>query len=148
MSVVIDGASTPVDETGARPVAPGFEVSAGRRGRTTMAVGAIEAIVGHVAVETPGVSAARLTGVRGWFAGDRPDRADANVAQHDDGLHIALDLAVTYPEPIRDVIALVRHRVVDHVRERLDLPVARVDVTVTELRPQPQTRVAVQRRVS
>ena len=146
MTLTIDAASTPVDDDGSRPVAPGHQVEASRRGRTTVARGVVESIVGRVAVETPGVAGAQLTGIRGWFASRRPDAAHAAIGGSHDGLHVVLDLAIEYPQPVADVVRDVRRRVVAHLDERLDLQVGTLDVRVIELR-RARTPVTVERRL-
>ena len=148
MSITVEEASTPVDpETGAAPRAPGHEVEAGRRGTTTVATGAVERVVGWVAANTPGVSAASLTGVRGWLGADRPDVADAHVETGEHGLHISLDVAVTYPEPVAEVADRIRERVINALSDQLAMTTERVDVTVAELRRPTRDRVPVQGRV-
>ena len=147
MTLLIDAASTPADPTtGQRPVAPGYEVAANRRGRTTIATSVIAAIVGRVAIETPGVSAATLTGVRGWFGAGRPDHAASHVDETGEGLNVALEVAVTYPHPIAPVVDHVRARIIDAVDRQFAMTVERVDVTVTELRRETRSRVTARAR--
>jgi uncharacterized alkaline shock family protein YloU len=146
MTFTVETASTPVDQTGQRPVAPGHEVRPAVRGRTTIARGAVEAIVGRVAVETPGVAAAELRGIRGWLATRRPEVAEADLDGAGDGLHIQLGVAIDYPQPVADVVREVRRRITAHLRELLDLDVGQLDIRVTELRPT-RAPVPVERRV-
>ena len=146
MTLTIDAASTPLDEDGQRPVAPGHRVQAARRGRTTVARSVVESIVGRIAVETPGVAAAQLTGVRGWFSSTRADVAETTIDESNDGLHVVLDLAIEYPQPVDDVVRDVRRRVVAHLDEQLDLHVGALDVRVIELR-RARTPVTIERRV-
>jgi uncharacterized alkaline shock family protein YloU len=135
VTLLIDVASTPLDtETGQRPVGPGHRVEARRRGRTTVTTKAIESIIGRVAVETPDVSAARLTGVRRWFGDASQQQASTHIEHEAGEVEVSLTIAVTYPAPIEAVVERLRERVTATVDEHLGMTVRRVDVTVSELR--------------
>lgn len=144
MTILLDAASTPHRaDSGDRPPPPGTTVPAGLRGRTKIATSVIEKIVGHVAVQTPGVSAAALTGVRGWLGSDRPDGAATQVGRSGAGVHVALQVAVTYPHPIELVVEQLRTRVSTALDAQMAVEVERVDITITELRLEPSSRFTV-----
>ena len=147
MSITVEEASTVDPGGGDAPGPPDESIEAPRRGSTTVATSVVERVVGWVAATTPGVSAAQLTGIRGWIHDHDDATAEAQVEAGDEGLRVGVSVAVEYPEPIAEIAAQVRQRVSAALRDQLSMTAERVDVTVTELRRPSRDRVALRRRV-
>jgi uncharacterized alkaline shock family protein YloU len=148
VSILVEQASAPGAEAQPSAMPPPTTVAPGLRGRTTVATSVVERVAGWVAATTPGVAAAELTGVRGWLSDDQAEVAEAHVETGEEGLHLALSIAVTYPEPVAEVAARVRERVSGALREQLAITTERIDVTVTELRHPRRDRVPLRGRVA
>ena len=94
----------------------------------------VEKVVSQVIREVPraqGVARRVLGRPLGSVEPDESARVDADV---DGGLvTLAASISVQYPQPIREVTAQVRRRVVDRVQEMLALEVVRFDIDVPHL---------------
>jgi uncharacterized alkaline shock family protein YloU len=144
VTIIVEDASRPrSDDPDARPLPA--TIDAAHRGTTTVATAAVERVAGWVAASTPGVSAAELTGIRGWLRSD-DDTARAEV-DTGDGLRVSVTIAVAYPEPIAEITSQVRQRISAALREQMGVSADRIDVTVTELRRTPPDRVVLRERV-
>ncbi len=106
----------------------------GSLGDLSIADKVVEKVVSQVIREVPraaGVGRRVLGRPLGSVKPDESARVDADV---DGGLvTLSASISVQYPQPIREVTAQVRRRVVDRVQEMLALEVVRFDVDVPHL---------------
>ncbi|MGK5550406.1 Asp23/Gls24 family envelope stress response protein [Actinomadura kijaniata] len=105
-------------------------VVAGGRGVTRISDRVVARIAEHVADaadDTGGVGRSVL----GVPVGGRRTRTDIEV--HGDHVIARVELAVAYPEPVREVTRRVRDEVRARVHELTGLTVGRVDIDVTVL---------------
>jgi uncharacterized alkaline shock family protein YloU len=146
VSITVEDASSASTDGPEGLPPPPAAIDPTRRGTTTVATSAVERVAGWVAASTPGVSAADLTGIRGWFHGD-DDTAETDVDTGDGGLCVSVTVAVAYPEPIAEVTAQVRRRISTTLREQMGVSADRIDVTVTELRRTSPDRITLRDHV-
>ncbi len=120
--------TTPVGPAG--PTATTERIPAEQRGQLVLAQKVIERIAQAAAGEVSAVVS--RSGQRGRRGGSPTVQAQARL----DGTfaRVHLSLAARYPEPIPDVVAEVRRRVCDRVRELAEVTVTSCDVDVTSLR--------------
>ena len=103
------------------------------RGTTTIASGVFEKIAARAAAEVNGVEGEVRTGLDRFLPWAAGSLADASADVGDDGVVVDLVLNVAYPQPVRQVTALVRRHVVDRVAEMTGRRVEEVNITVPEL---------------
>ncbi|GAA0541285.1 hypothetical protein GCM10011581_37310 [Saccharopolyspora subtropica] len=99
------------------------------RGRLQISRVVLRKIAEHAADETPGAVRARRRMGRGGQG------ASAQLSGPDDELRVRLDVALRYPQPVRDAVAAMRQRVGDELRRLADCRVSSIDVTVSALVP-------------
>jgi uncharacterized alkaline shock family protein YloU len=104
------------------------------RGRISVTNAAVEAIVGHVVVESYGVVGnTRRRGLRRLLTRERPTRG-VQVHGGADGLRIELSVVVEYGLNLAEVAATVRSRVAYEVTRHTGLAVSAVEVRVDGVR--------------
>jgi uncharacterized alkaline shock family protein YloU len=104
----------------------------GERGRLEISRTVLRRIAEHVADGVPGSTRVprRIAGV-----GVGEHGASARVSGPDQELAVRLDVALSYPAPVRRTAQAVRERVGEELRRLADCEVRRVDVTVSALVP-------------
>jgi uncharacterized alkaline shock family protein YloU len=94
----------------------------------------VRKVAEHAADTTPGTLPTRRT-VAGVGVGQQG--ASAKVGAGGGEVDIRLEVALRYPEPVRETVAELRRRVLDEVRRITGYQVHSVDVTVSALLPEP-----------
>lgn len=127
---VPDVAPDPSPDVEALPDLP----EASERGSLTVAERVVERVAGFAVTRVDGATAAprRVLGVN--VGGARPD-AEASVSARVDGHTATVEatIAVSWPQPVRDVASRVRRRIRDDVARIADVHVAQVDLEVVSL---------------
>lgn len=108
------------------------------RGGLEISPGVVRKVAQRAADLTPGTLLAprRIAGIG---AGEHGSSARVDGAGTD--IDIALDVALRYPAPIREITDAVRRQVTDEVGRITGFRVRAVRVTVSALLPQPRPRV-------
>lgn len=104
------------------------------RGRTTVAELAVERIAAHALTELSSVGGAART-MLGITVGAGAPEQDARVTARVRGgqVRLAVRLSVAYPTSVRAATAAARTHLTERVGALTGLPVAGVDIVVTEL---------------
>ncbi|WP_395103383.1 Asp23/Gls24 family envelope stress response protein [Actinomadura sp. SCN-SB] len=102
----------------------------GERGHTTIADRAVERIVARAMSEDGGGLKRTARPIRGRMGGPRVD-----VDVHGSLVTARVQMAVVYPDPVREVARRVRERVRDRVRDLTGLTVRHLDIEVARLEP-------------
>ncbi len=121
----------PAERTEPTPAEKAERLPAEQRGHLVLASKVIERIAQAAAGEVAGV--VQEPAARGRRRATPTVQANARLDGQFARVH--LNLAARYPEPIPDVVAQVRRRVADRVRELAEVTVTSCDVDVTSLRP-------------
>jgi len=99
----------------------------------------VEKVVSQVIREVPGAQGVGRRVLGRPLRGVKPDESARVDADVDGGLvTLAASISVQYPQPIREVTAQIRRRVVERVRQMLALEVVRFDIDVPHLYPPDQ----------
>ncbi len=104
------------------------------RGALEVHQAVVRKVAEHVADHTPGTLPTRRT-VAGVGIGQQG--ASAKVGSGGGEVDIRLEVALRYPDPVRETVAELRRRVTDEVRHITGYEVHSVDVTVSALLPEP-----------
>lgn len=124
--------ATPVARAGPPPPPPRPEPA--ERGRLHISSLAVRRIAEYVADHAPGTTTARRR-----RAGSQG--ASARVRSDGEAVEVELDVALVYPQPIREAAAELRRRVAAEVNRLAGRQVRTVAVTVVALRPERRSRV-------
>jgi len=106
---------------------PAPEPDAGERGSLTIDRGVLRKITEHAADEATGTARTR-----------RKHAASAKLSGPDRELRIRLELAVRYPEPVRETVRAVREKVREELSRLAGCGVLDVEITVSALLPAAQ----------
>jgi uncharacterized alkaline shock family protein YloU len=128
--------ATPVARAGPPPPPPRREPA--ERGRLHISSLAMRRIAEHVANHSPGTTASASTARR------RPagaQSASARVRTDGELVEVELDVALVYPQPIRETAAELRKRIAAEINRLTGRQVRTVTVTVVALLPERKPRV-------
>ncbi len=109
----------------------------GQRGRLSIADRVIERIAAQAAVGVDGV--VETTSALGKVVGRQLPKISSDVQGND--VRLSVDVAVTWPKPLRDVVRQVRDDVIRDVEAIAGKHVRSVDVTVAKMERPPQAPV-------
>ncbi|PXY28204.1 Asp23/Gls24 family envelope stress response protein [Prauserella muralis] len=115
-------------------------IDPGERGTLEIAHGVVRKVAERAAATVPGTAKApappRIAGL-----GRGGNGAAVRVSGAGNDVDLALDLALHYPAPVRDVVDDVRSKVTGEVERITSYRVRALDVTVSALLPQSPSRV-------
>jgi len=106
------------------------------RGRLHISPLVLRRIAEHAANRAPGTATSRGRRGRG-----RPPGASARVRTDGEDAYVELDVALIYPQPVREAAQRLRAAVAADVGRLTGRNVRRVTVTVVGLRPESRPRV-------
>lgn len=109
----------------------------GQRGRLSIADRVIERIAAQAALGVDGV--VETTSALGKVVGRQLPKISSDVQGND--VRLSVDVAVTWPKPLRDVVRQVRDDVIRDVEAIAGKHVRSVDVTVAKMERPPQAPV-------
>lgn len=109
-----------------------------QRGTLEIAQGVVRKVAEHAANQTPGALKATRK-IAGVGLGERG--ASVRVSGSGNDVDLAVDIALRYPCPVREIVADLREQVSTEVMRITGYRVCAVDVTVSALLPEVRPKV-------